>query len=53
MADALVLGASSLECGFKSHLPHHHRQTCFKGKNEAGLSFFIPQTDDFKAQIAP
>lgn len=23
MADALVLGASSSECGFKSHLPHH------------------------------
>ena len=24
MADALVLGASSSECGFKSHLPHHN-----------------------------
>ena len=23
MADALVLGASTSVCGFKSHLPHH------------------------------
>ena len=30
----------------------HNRQTCFKGKNEAGLSLFIPQNDDSKEQIA-
>ena len=48
-----VEGRVSMTYEFKSRHSHHHRQTCFKGKNEAGLSLFIPQIDDFKVQIAP
>ena len=29
----------------------YDRQTCFKGKNEAGLSLFMPKRDDLKMQI--
>ena len=41
MADALVLGASSPECGFKSHLPHQNKMA------KKMSSAFLPMTSPF------